>query len=274
MAIPKILYHYCSLTSLMAILETRVIRLSSVLHMNDSKELRWFLDLATEYVHKNHSAKSAERWAKVFEDWRHSFVYCFCFSRLRDSLSQWRAYADDGHGVAIGFDSTFTWSDRKPHYSLFGANDPPFQLQPVSYDVTQHKARIDGLLKKQDWWNEDRFKPGSLLFRAVTMPILQQAVISKNPAFKEEKEWRLIHSEDAEAIASSFYGPVEVCAKGKMLVPFIPYMFRLADREKPAIAELVLGPKVSFETEHTLRLWFKGRSYPMPKITRSNASYR
>ncbi|WP_416152053.1 DUF2971 domain-containing protein [Pseudomonas sp. Bout1] len=28
-----------------------------------------------------------------------------CFSKAGDVLSQWRAYADDGQGYAIGFDS-------------------------------------------------------------------------------------------------------------------------------------------------------------------------
>jgi len=31
-------------------------------------------------------------------------AYIACFSEKGDLLSQWRAYADDGEGVAIGFD--------------------------------------------------------------------------------------------------------------------------------------------------------------------------
>ena len=31
-------------------------------------------------------------------------TFCVCFSESRDQLSQWRGYAQDGNGMAIGFD--------------------------------------------------------------------------------------------------------------------------------------------------------------------------
>ena len=53
--------------------------------------------------------------SKLFSKEDETDVYCFCMSELPDSLGQWRAYADDGRGVAIGFSREFLHAAEKKY---------------------------------------------------------------------------------------------------------------------------------------------------------------
>ena len=45
--------------------------------------------------------------SKLFPKEEDTDLYCCCLSERGDSLGQWRAYADDGRGVAIGLSWKF-----------------------------------------------------------------------------------------------------------------------------------------------------------------------
>ena len=121
----KIYYHYCSVDTFFNIMQTSTLRLGNPLSMNDSAEVIWFLELVGEYVDNEESYKGiSERWElveKIMKDMIREidFPYILCLSRESDVLSQWRSYANDGKGVAIGIDV-----DRLLRYStLLSGND-------------------------------------------------------------------------------------------------------------------------------------------------------
>ena len=114
-----ICYHYCGLESFVNIVRQKTLRLSNIFYMNDYKEVSWFFDIARkiieEYVGDGSSGRSAQSSGASSEDdiavsrlrvmlEREPFdhIYAACFSQKDDDLSQWRGYADDGRGVAIG----------------------------------------------------------------------------------------------------------------------------------------------------------------------------
>ena len=116
-----IVYHYCSLESLNSILKNRSLRLTNILKYNDSIEISWicrYYDAEFKRAYENasdlfRSKISSERlmgYVKLFTDEffneNHADFryYVTCFSYQNDLLSQWRGYADDGRGAAIGFD--------------------------------------------------------------------------------------------------------------------------------------------------------------------------
>ena len=116
-----IVYHYCSLESLNSILKNRSLRLTNILKSNDSMEISWicrYYDVEFKRAYENasdlfRSKISSERlmgYVKLFTDEffneNHADFryYVTCFSYQNDLLSQWRGYADDGRGAAIGFD--------------------------------------------------------------------------------------------------------------------------------------------------------------------------
>jgi hypothetical protein len=111
-----ILYHYCSAASFQAIVESKRIRFSDINMLNDAEEMRWgyhiFEKAAGELLRLAASNPQLKYLDKAFLDkideiispmqfFVHPFVASF--SKEPDMLSQWRAYAEDACGFAIGF---------------------------------------------------------------------------------------------------------------------------------------------------------------------------
>lgn len=121
---PELVYHYCSLESFYLIIRNKTLRLSDITKSNDSMELMlpkddivYILEDAYENVETQYLKKfmTVEEFRKHVKDnmnnyfndkLRNSIFFVMCFSGTQsgDLLSQWRGYADDGRGVAIGFD--------------------------------------------------------------------------------------------------------------------------------------------------------------------------
>jgi len=86
-------FHYTNMAGLTAIINSQQIWLTSIFHLNDPSELGHGADIALAILNSE-----ADRGDHV--------VKAFCaqtfFSRRGDDLGQWRAYADNSRGVAIG----------------------------------------------------------------------------------------------------------------------------------------------------------------------------
>jgi hypothetical protein len=202
--LPNILYHYCSLQSLRGIIQTNCLYMTSV-----------FYDVVNRVL----SRRPADERNAVHEQFQNmvkhrklTYVFCTCFSEDPDSRSQWLEYADDGHGFAIGFDPTaFDLKRRGP--------ERDFELKPVIYDESEQEQMAEELIRHlrerghNTWW---------------------QAPLCKNPAFKNEEEWRLVCRDDP-GDALDFRDRA-----GRQLIPFIRFPF---DPEKQPIREIWLGPR-------------------------------
>jgi len=103
-----IVYHYCSLEAFLAIIQSKCLRLSDINTMNDSHEMHWAYSKLAEAA--NSIAEFDEIFLEEFDDvfsklQLSSLPLIACLSKDGDVLSQWRAYADDGAGVALGLDT-------------------------------------------------------------------------------------------------------------------------------------------------------------------------
>ncbi len=117
------LYHYCSLDKCFNILKSKTIRLSDISKSNDASELELMFPilhrailkkyLANPFSFKWNKCTNAEAmyslidtsefyWKKQLEQGNFT-NFVLCFSEVKDCLSQWRGYADDGRGCCIGF---------------------------------------------------------------------------------------------------------------------------------------------------------------------------
>lgn len=142
----EIVYHYCALDTFVKIVTGKKLWLSNVFCMNDYEEHRWFRRLvravAKEMVDSGEVSQDELRKGLLrgdsildIEEERYGDgvntrkqVYCISFSKVSDSLSQWRAYGDSGQGVAIGF--------RRDYLETAAQNWSPgdTQLVDVLYD--------------------------------------------------------------------------------------------------------------------------------------------
>lgn len=197
----KTLYHYCSIDTLLKILQNKTIRISDVRKMNDYAERRWiYQEFITCFNGKDFIDRIAlDKQEKVKIAIKHvtgcweSYLlpggaypeYVFCLSGNGDVLSHWRGYGDDGCGVAIGFNKATL--DR-----LLSDENPCFRITQIDYEGKQKiklvAEKIISEINQSEINNEidlDEFFINRMRCDSVTM---------KNPAFSEENEWRLIFS--------------------------------------------------------------------------------
>ena len=122
--IDETLYHYTDGRGLKGILESQTIWFTDYRHMNDPSELTHGIDIAKDVVRvlANGSDGRVRLFLETLSDmfsvrnFSSNLEFLIAsFSKERDDLGQWRAYADNGRGYAIGFaPHLFAIKERKP----------------------------------------------------------------------------------------------------------------------------------------------------------------
>jgi len=244
------LYHYTSIESMIAILTSGRIRLSSAATMNDTSEGEWLSDRLQEYdANCLRDGRRRSPQGAATREWlmRLAFregapqAYLASFSEGGDQLSQWRAYAQDGEGVAIGFnanDGRLPVIDAAPR-----TNAGPALACTLSRVIYCSEALVGQL-------DEDiqAVLPGGLdteEFFGLQIRLSPLRWLVKNPAFAEEREWRIVNlplqflgdigggNTSVGALGSRGYRQA-----GNRLVSFYEMPFTPS-----AITDIVLGPR-------------------------------
>ena len=121
----ELIYHYCSLEIFVQIIKNKTIRLSDLDKTNDYMEKRWGMELLQEalkgeledncismdlqenYWYSEDAHNHIEQLNHDIERYLKHQTLIACFSLESDQLGQWRAYGQDGEGIAIGFDYSY-----------------------------------------------------------------------------------------------------------------------------------------------------------------------
>lgn len=248
----RIYYHYCSVDTFYNILQTGTIRFGNPLNMNDSAEIIWLLKMVKDFVSKIGKYNSIlESWDLIENISRNLLQemdcpYIFCLSKDKDVLSQWRSYADDGKGVAIGFNVGLI----EEKYFLYGTD--VIYDKEKQYEIISQKIREDDLMKLN---NAVKKGDSAEIYRKsqkLVSYILQDATRCKNPAFQEEKEYRLYcgynkgYNRPKEKNISEIKFRVNDCS----IIPFRELCFK--GLEYNLINNIVVGPKSSINDRN---LW-------------------
>lgn len=208
----------------------------------------------------------------------------FCMSEDADVLSQWRAYGDDGRGLAIGFDR-----DALLAFGASADNEVPFELFDVLYSERDHDEAVRPLYKQlRDLINEgalndvelaamlganstsiDAQPPGTRSPSAHLLLILianaKNYFRLKHGGFSEEREWRLV--------ANQFHGLFPDCrfrARGPRVVAYIPIALT---EPSNLITEVVIGPRHATHTSN-VRSVLQQSGLSTTTIRRSRVPYR
>lgn len=256
------LYHYCGNESFISIIRNRSIWLSSLKLSNDTKEGRVVIETIMRLAQKDGLDASAQdqlaRGLSFLENFFDGLG--FCLSSEGDLLSQWRGYADDGRGVAIGFSKEFLERRGK---QIDGDKHPGFSLYKVLYEPAEQETAVTPIyekLKELIGRGAFAFYPRGLLILAsytaeeiaAQDKEIEKATVEmhikllelfpflfqlKGSAFKEERESRLVSVSvnDADGMNCQFR------AKNERIIPYRNYPIH-PDEEHP-IAEIVLGPR-------------------------------
>jgi hypothetical protein len=205
---PRTLFHYTNGVALQGILESNRFWATHAQYLNDSTELIYVYDFIKAAVEK-HIGKQAP--AAINELGRqittlldplhlHDFLtaYIVCFCEEGDLLSQWRGYGSGGvGGYALGLDAKQTGG-------RLGLMTPEQDLElfRVIYDRSVQGALIDSIVSRTfDVLRSIEEKHGSnaawaAMFVCTTFVQRELAtclICFKNPAFSEEREWRIVH---------------------------------------------------------------------------------
>lgn len=119
--------------------------------------------------------------------------YFCCFSENSDLLSQWRAYGNDGQGVAIGFNAELL--SRIDDVNNYNYVKVIYNQKSVLKNIQEY---MEGNLK-YIFGNitEKELNPVDIMFNLapILTPILQDRFAFKHPSFREEREWRLFRKQ-------------------------------------------------------------------------------
>ena len=254
------LFHFTDMKGIQGILDSEEMWFTSIFHLNDPSELSYGIGLALDVLHEK--SKLGAPVVKAFCAWMaHVLVkaggeifgfFVASFSRVDDDLGQWRAYADNGRGVAIGLAAKLF--EVETNHGVLGLAEKTIASR-VTYDrnetilnLTNAITRAIEILVHCDCnagSESERQEFGKELARQLAVPIFLYAITSKHPAYSHESETRLLIINDLEKL-----GPItETRSRGSEIVPYIPS--RLPVRSPGAITKIMIGPAARADSDHT-----------------------
>jgi hypothetical protein len=283
------LYHYCSNASFLSIISTRSIWVSEFSLSNDLLEGKWIRRVFSDCCDERKILENERTGLLGMLDSLSEYngAAGFCMSEESDLLSQWRAYSDNACGVSIGFKRDYleSLSDLKRDRN----DDFNAALRQVEYEADRQKALIkDELEHIFSRSGKEVFTPLTLLTttperekaRKDTLRSLLLAMFLlfpnlysfKNPAFREEREWRLISLVTPADTKKGF--DIDRMDFRPLLDRIVPYRtIALEETGTSAIAEVVLGPR-NITPERIVEAALMRNGWGRIPVRRSSASYR
>lgn len=314
-----ITYHYCSLDTACAILGTGSLRLSDITKSNDSSEIAYGYAAGMRSLERCGLVESDGTQVRFLDNWTgmlrpryramltdaitdrtqppNRLCYAICFSEHHDLLSQWRAYGDDGRGVALGFDLS-AMAAMPTTIGMDDHADGPLEqrammlYEPIMYGKDRSSALFDDLAgeirtqvdRLRHCAPEEEPRARDALLEA-TLLFVAHTAFCKKRFFREEREWRLAlwgprsHVAPRQAaLASSLCRQGDpwlrsayfrVLAKGERLVPVVDLGMDL----RAILREVVIGPRCR-ANESDLTLLLEPLGLDGVRLQRSAGTYQ
>ncbi len=188
-----LLYHYTDFNALNGIVGNAELRLNNILNMNDTSEMRLFVnglrdnvlvDLKTAGLDKQFSL-AKEFFKKEFAEEFHYSAYAACFSEYPDDAAQWERYAKGGQGVCIAF--------HKDLLERLVEDESSVSLKKVYY---QDSVEGHELIKSFTDVMSDlsSFEGEQTEIRKLMNEAWISSAAFKHPSFTSENEVRLIYT--------------------------------------------------------------------------------
>lgn len=318
----NLLYHYSSNRGCFGILDDKYIRMSDILNSNDYEELQLFypdvlfaieklyindpFELKYNALHNIDALRELlDMTQRMIDDslQKKTFSnFVVCFSEKKDTLSQWRGYADDGKGMCIGFSKENLEKKCLIDHSIFRLEKVRY-LTPAAQQEKVHEfaTEVINLLKtlrafivQEMTLDDDSPDTDGLLsfnFHACIENIMTETLMYKKDSFQEECEWRLFlrnqaykHPEWVVGEPESFIGPngfnstvsylrnkIKFNIATDNISAYVPLSF--SEFEEPVIKSIWMGPK-SRVCKGDLELYLAQREYKNIELFHSHSSYR
>lgn len=263
-------FHYTSLQGFLGLLGSHELWLSDYGFLNDASEVAHGLQRAADAFARIAAQRPTSRAmlsAQTRLDLSRHRICIASFSTQGDSLSQWRAYGP----IAVGFDLS--------PLSFGYANSVRMAHVVYSADQQDELLEIYASLLASAWEGEtvSARRKHRDLYCNTPGRLLDIIAFFKNAGFADERELRMIHSEDTELLARFPIDPApdRVRASGGLLVPYATTRDIHRDHpERLPIREVIVGPGPQSEllrqgVERALR----ANGYDAPVVV-SGVTYR
>lgn len=238
------LYHYTSIESCLAILQNSTFRMSNINYLNDSMEYFWIWETFKRVCKELGKDPAQLEWVRG----TYAADYVFCFCESSDFLPLWRSYADDGRGVALGFEVA------EDATGLFSRNS--LRCDRVIYDVNEQERLVRlqieklGLINPSDLDGSDEFNDSiqkNINDVFLHINLNWYAPLFKNPGFESEKEWRLIFSHGPERLVAPKKSPPPYSfgfrTGSTNIIPFVELPILPKDGGVLRLRKIVFGPR-------------------------------
>jgi hypothetical protein len=252
--VPKVLIHFTGAAAVAGILQSKRLRLSTVLASNDPMEIQYGLDLARRYLRtmKNTPRDSVFRRTirtalkGELPDGKEKrlpspHVCCFATAESERNLPHWAMYGRGGSGFALVFDGPAL------------ASRGPADMVPVVYQRRHQRKLIGDVIDRgrkaaedagqyamdtyrdQDWATRT-FMIAAHAFGTAAYYV---AAVAKRKEFAFEKEWRLLTSRLAGVKEMDGVPTIKFAAEavGPVIRTFFEYPFEPSD-----LKAVVIGP--------------------------------
>lgn len=182
-----ILYHYTDFQAVDGILRQAQLRVNNVLRMNDSAEMRHFMDrLCAAVAQRLEADGDTDRAQQVrqlfYEEQKKEYsAFAACFSFHRDDAAQWERYGNRGRGVCIGF--------RREYLEQIATGALSLQMVFYRNDMADHPM-VEVFYRL---FKEGAERSGEEIRRAMC-DAWACSVSFKHPSFRSEYEMRLVVS--------------------------------------------------------------------------------
>ena len=241
----EILYHYCSTETFFNIIKNAKLWLSDIEKSNDYRECVACREIVNEKIKEYlcNDTQALEAWRVWYDNGVEinfsARTFGVCFSESEDQLSQWRGYAQNGKGLAIGFDKKILeeLNSISPYHIAFGK---------VIYNDTEAYVRDivkDNIAKLE-------YKSVGHVALEFSQNYRLKFPFVKTPGFEEEKEWRGIvcsqvgHYNIPSSEQISF-SKVKYRTANDKLIPYIEMDFEKI--KKNMVRKILIGPRSEIE---------------------------
>lgn len=234
---PGPIYHYTTQEGLLGIAREGAIWATFYEYLNDASEFAVARKVAAQVIVDRAKRTRDEAETRLLQDMHKAIASaglnaCVCsFSEEGDQLSQWRAYSKRGTGYSIGFDAEKLRSVALVH---------DYILAQCIYEKSEQIARMELIV--EETLRENIEKTNSDTYDRPHLGgnfgyyLNRYALIFKNVAFKDEKEWRLISK------PTMYHAPgMDYRAGESTIVPFQRIALADTKGEFP-IEKIIVGP--------------------------------
>jgi hypothetical protein len=284
----KPLYHYTDEHGLKGIIASETIGFTDYRHLNDPSELTHGIKITGDVIRLAGTGvdASAQSFLKHLNDafasatsFANAEYLIACFSYDGNDLGQWRAYADNGRGYAIGFAPELFWRDTH-HMPLHGA-----VVASVRYDTNEitarHRLAVEEAVRifletvnanadlVRDWAIAISFMRGLAKAVVAWPPMMWNCLTWKHHAYENEKEVRLFILQSRDGFMPD---DIKTRLRGRSeIVPYIAHPMPI----RKHIVQIVVGPAAPPDAERSVRTMLNSLGVdPSIPVDRSDIPYR